>query len=47
VSVLVSLDGVMMRMNAETADGKATDAGCAGGIMVTFLEEVVDTAFAD
>ncbi len=27
VSVLVSLDGVMMRMNAETADGKATDAG--------------------
>ncbi len=27
VSLLVSLDGVMMRMNAETADGKATDAG--------------------
>jgi len=27
VSVLVSLDGVMMRMNAETADGKPTDAG--------------------
>ena len=27
VSLLVSLDGVMMRMNAETADGKPTDAG--------------------
>ena len=27
VSLLVSLDGVMMRMTAETADGKATDAG--------------------
>jgi len=27
VSLPVSLDGVMMRMNAETADGKPTDAG--------------------
>ena len=27
VSLLVSLDGVMMRMNAGTADGKPTDAG--------------------
>lgn len=27
VSLLVSLDGVMMRMNAETTDGKPTDAG--------------------
>ncbi len=27
VSLLVSLDGVMMRMNAETAEGKPTDAG--------------------
>ncbi len=27
VSLLVSLDGVMMRMNAEETDGKPTDAG--------------------
>ncbi len=27
VSLLVSLDGVMMCMNSETADGTATDVG--------------------
>ena len=33
VSVLVSLDGVMVHMNAETVQEKATNAGLARGFM--------------